>query len=447
MAAAASRPTTPPVTAAPAPAEPLPRPRRATTPVTIHDPLRGRFERAPGVEDLHDFFGDRPLSALSDARQLVALVRHLTATRTTGRLRLAGPRTTTFWIVDGQFGLSQSHPPRPEELLGHLVVKMGRVVSSQSIDEAVAMAHRCGRRIGEMLVEKGLVRPWQLDSALRRQCEARLLEAADWPFADYDFAPGERSPYGTTPLCSRMHMRVALARHVVAHATPVEIQERFGPLRKQYARLRGIVDLEEAALFGEGDSGPVLRRSFPGTHRLRDALSSCPLGRIPTMRLLVLLDVYGALQTSTEPLVLAAGIDAVGALRRRATDAQKEDHFRRLGAHHAMHADQIHDAYTRVKGDYAPGGRWQRLAPDAAATMARLIEESYRVLADPRTRPHCRRQLLGEDRARYVAELLYARARALAANGQEAAARPLAEVALELADLPEAQALMESAGG
>jgi hypothetical protein len=372
--------------------------------------LCGRIVRAPTVEDLDGFLRDRPPSASLDATQLVALVRHLSTTRATGRLRLVGPRTKTFWIVDGQFERSEADPPRPQEL------------------------------------QKGSTHHWQLDSALQRQCEARLLEAAEWQYADYDFTPGELSPGGATPPCSRMRMRVALARQVIARATPVEIQERFLPLKKQYARPCGILELEEAALFGEDHTGAVLRRYFPGTHRLREALSGCPLGRLPTMRLLLLLDVYGALEKSTEPLILAAGIDPVGSLRRRVLDAREQDHFLRLGAHHAMQADQIRDAYVRAKGDYAPGGRWQRLAPDAAATMVRMIEESFRVLGDSDMRRQYRRDLLGEDRARYVAELLCARAHTIATNGQAQGARPLAEVALELADLPEAQALLDSIG-
>ena len=452
------QPATPPAAPPPPVAAAPPREPRATMPFVsvvappLSDsggepsplgPLRGRLERPTHVEDLRGVFHGRPDSASLASTHLGALLRQLTLAGAGGRLSLVGARTKRFWIAGGRFGLSEAQPPRPEEMLGHLVIKMGRLMSSQPIDEAVALARRTGRRTGDVLVERGVIQPRLLDSALRQQCELRLLEASEWPRADYEFAPGEGPPVpGPMPLCGSVQLQVALARHVASRATAHDLQARYEAFHMRYGRLRPLADVEEAALLGDHKTASTLRHAFPGTHRLRDALAGCPLGKLPTMRLIVLLEAYGALETAPEALVLASGTDQARTLLHRVAQARAHDHFQRLGAHAGMHADRIREAFARATSEYGPEGPWARVSPDAASQMLRLAEESYGLLGDAAARKRYRRELLGQDRARFVADLLCAHAHALAQSGQPQHVRPLAEVALELADLPDARALL-----
>jgi hypothetical protein len=402
-------------------------------------PVQGELTRPTGVDDLGGLFGDRPDA--TPPAHLGALLRRLAAARATGLLRLVGSRTKNFWVAGGQIGLSDAQPPRPEELLGHLVMKMGRLTSSQPVEQAVALARASGRRTGDVLVERGVISPPLLHSALRHQSELRLVEASSWPRADYRFLEGERAA-GPMPLCGRLHVFLALARAVVSRATPPALQARFEAIQGQYGRLRPLADLEEAALLGDHRVATALRHTFAGTHRLRDALGSSPLGKVPTQRLLVLLEAYGALETAAEPLVLATGTDPSKALLHRAAQARAQDPFQRLGVHAATAADQIQVAHARAAAEYGPSGPWARVSPEAASQMLRLAEESYAVLREPAARRRARRELLGPDRARFLADLISAQAQALAQSGQAARVRSLAELALELAELPDAQALL-----
>jgi uncharacterized protein DUF4388 len=439
-----------PSRAAPAPrrADPPAPPRSPSRPVTPAPPppttppieMRGAIVRQPHIKDLRALFSgliDR--SALA-ATHLADVLRFLGQSRATGRLRLVGPRTKTFWIVQGDLGPSEADPPRQEEYIGHLAIKMGRLTSAAPVEEAVALARKQGRRTGEILVEKGLLNARQLVTLLRAQTEARLLEASEWSTAQYEFVPGAAP--SDAPLLGGMRARVALARHVAARATPQEMQSRFEAIQKQYGRLRPLCDVEETALLGDARTGHTLRHAFPGTHRLHDALLGCPLGRVPTTRLLLLLDAYGALELDAAPLVLARGSDPAGALRHRALQARGHDPFWRLGAHPAMHVDQIRESYARTMNDYGPGGPWDRVSPEAAAAMIALVEEAFRGLYDAESRGRRRREALGEDRSRFVAELLCAQGHALLDRGQGQHVRPLAEVALELCDLPDARELL-----
>jgi hypothetical protein len=405
-------------------------------------PVQGQLTRPTGVDDLGGLFCERPDA--TPPAHLGALVRRLAATHATGRLRLVGSRIKSFWVVGGQIGLSDAQPPRPEESLGHLVMKMGRLMSSQPIEQAVALARASGRRTGEVLVERGVISPPLLHSALRHQSELRLIEASAWPRADYRFLEGER-PEGPMPLCGRRHVLLTLARDVVSRATPAALQARFEAIHGQYGRLRPLADLEEAALLGDHRVATALRHTFAGTHRLRDALGSSPLGKVPTQRLLVLLESYGALETAAEPLVLATGTDPKKALLHRAAQARAQDPFQRLGLHAATAADQIQTAYTRAVAEYGPSGPWARVSPEAASQMLSLAEESYAVLRGSTARKRLRREVLGPDRGRFLADLICAQARTLAKSGQAARVRSLAELALELAEQPDAQALLAGA--
>jgi hypothetical protein len=450
----------PPAAAAPRPAEPV-RPRarpspgpppaapaaRPATPAPPPAPaarieLQGALVRQPHAKDLRTLFAGSVDKATLAATHLGDLLCFLTRSGATGRLRLVGPRTKTFWLCEGDLGLSEADPPRPEESIGHLVVKMGRLSSAAPVEEAVAIAGRTRRRTGDVLVERGLLEPSHLPHLLRTQTEARLLHAADWSAGEYEFT--SVTPPSTEPKLSALRAHVALARHVVGRATAPELQARFEAVQQRYARLAPMADVEEQALLGDARAAHTLRHAFPGTHRLKEALPSCPLGKVPTLRLLVLLDAYGVLETDTAPLVLAHGADPAGALRHRALQAKGQDPFRRLGAHAAMPPDQIRECYARVMADCSPGGLWERFDADAASLMAGLVDEAFRALHDPESRARCRRESLGPARARYVAELLCAHALVLRGRGQPQPARAVAEVALELYDCPEARELAAS---
>lgn len=405
--------------------------------------LRGSIVRQPHATDLRALFSGAVDRSSLLATNLAELLRYLFVARATGRLRLVGPRTKTFWIVGGDFGPSEADPPRPEELLGHLLIKMGKLTSSAPVDEAVAMARRSRRRTGEVLVERGLLDAVQLNQLLRAQTEERLLDASEWPIAEYEFSSAP--PPAGAPLLGAVRAQVAIARRVAARASAQELHARFEAIQARYARLAPMADIEETALLGDAKAGHTLRIAFPGTHRLKDALGACPLGKVPTMRLLILLEAYGALETDTAALVMARGADPSGALRHRVLQAKGHDPFRRLGAHAAIQVDQIREAYARVMTDCGPGGPWEHIDPEAAASMANLAEEAYRTLYDPAARARCRRDALGPERSRFVAELLCAHALILRTSGQAQHVRAVAEVAVELADSPEARDLLATA--
>ena len=413
-------------------------PAAPATAAKTHKHRRGHIARPTAAQDLRALFDEAGAGDAAPAH-LGALLRSLGIQRATGRLRLSGDRIKTFWMIEGHLGASEAVPPRPEEFIGQLVLKMGKLTSAAPVNLAVEQARQKGRRTGEILVENGVLEPAQLAVALRAQTELRLLEASEWKSAEYEFF---FEPAADDALLSNMRARVALARHVTARATPQELHACFDAFQKQFGRLRPLPDVEEAALLGDNRAGQTLRHAFPGTHRLHDALSGCPLGRVPTTRLLVLLFAYGALELGSETLVLARGYDPQAALLHRVAQARPQDPFRRLGAHPAMNNDQIREAYSRLLHECGPGGPWHSVAPAVAAEMAGLVEDAFRALYESSSRQRCRHDALGPDRARFVAELLVAQAQALLSRGDGRRAHALADVAMELADLPEARAVL-----
>jgi len=402
--------------------------------------MRGDIVRPSRVQDLGALFGDPAAPAELASTNLAALIRFLGANRSSGRLRLQGPCTKTFWILDGQLGPSKASPPAPQECLGQLAVKLVRTASLDSVERAAEQAREQGRLTGEVLVEQGVLKPHQVLQLLGAQSEARLLEAANWAAARYEFSPCHSDT--AKPLLGNLRARVSLARQLVGQATSLELQTRFGDLEARYGRVSVLPEIEERALLGDERAATELRSAFPGTSRLQDALHGSTLGRVTSMRMLVLLDAYGALETSPDVLASSKAANPREAVRHRLAQARDQDPFRRLGVHPATHLEEIREAHTRLLAECRPGGSWEAAAPEFATQLANLIDESFLVLREEAARKRLRRGVLGEDRARFVADLLVAQARELIASGDRERGRLMAEVAAELADHPEAAALL-----
>jgi hypothetical protein len=138
--------------------------------------------------DLHDF-------SIPDVFRLVSL------SGKTGVLRLvSGEDVGSVWFRDGQIFFAQSD--RRSSLLGERLVAAGRV-STRELARAVELREEepeGGRRIGEILVDDGIISFAVLEAFVQEQIQDTVFDLFLWDEGTFDFelldAPPERQDIG-----------------------------------------------------------------------------------------------------------------------------------------------------------------------------------------------------------------------------------------------------------
>jgi len=76
----------------------------------------------------------------------------------------------------------------PSLLLGQFLLSQGRI-SEDELREAMQSQEESGRSLGEILVEKGALRPDQLEMAISEKAAETVYGLFDWPDAAFEFTP------------------------------------------------------------------------------------------------------------------------------------------------------------------------------------------------------------------------------------------------------------------
>ncbi|MDO9017720.1 MAG: Hsp70 family protein [Deltaproteobacteria bacterium] len=168
-----------------------------------------------------------------------------------------------------------------------------------------------------------------------------------------------------------------------------------------------------------------------GSRSLQTMLGEGYIGRMTLLRLVLLLDLYSVLQWAAP--THAAVEDPVAAMARTLTAMERGNHFVALGVHWSAGPEEIHEAWERLRAEYAPDGRWAPHDPAAAAAIVRRGEAAWQVLRDDGARvQHRRESYEGMDEA-LLAPLVEARAKALEMRGENRAAAEMSRLQKEFA--------------
>lgn len=110
----------------------------------------------------------------------------------TGALELAREKVKkTIWLSEGVPVSAKSNAMG--ETLGAVLVKMGKLSESQRA-ESVEKMQKEKKRHGEVLVEMGIVKQKDVNSALQAQARAKVINCFAWDDGAYDFKPSEQLP-------------------------------------------------------------------------------------------------------------------------------------------------------------------------------------------------------------------------------------------------------------
>src|SRR5262249_32780371 len=125
------------------------------------------------------------------AAVLLPLIHSMYATRETGMLYLHdGERRKKIYFVDGRPDFVASNSRK--EMLGEYLVDRGHCLSME-VDMGLALMPQHAGRLGDALVNLGVLRPVQLYRAVSAQVRERYLETFSWRGGEWLYVRGAAS--------------------------------------------------------------------------------------------------------------------------------------------------------------------------------------------------------------------------------------------------------------
>lgn len=156
---------------------------------------------------------------------LLPLIHSLYAKRETGMLYLAdGARRKKIYFIDGRpdFVASTSR----QEMLGQYLVDRGHCLSME-VDMGLALMPNCAGRLGDALVDLGVLRPVQLYRAVAAQVRERYLEAFGWRNGEWRYVSAAESKEETYPIEQDAQV---LMRDAAMQLHPAALEAALSPL-------------------------------------------------------------------------------------------------------------------------------------------------------------------------------------------------------------------------
>lgn len=143
-----------------------------------------------------------PLRGSLDEFGLVEILQMMGLGNMTGALHLrrSDGRTGIIYVYDGTLATC-TELDTDALTLGHVLQQLDMATAEQ-LDDAYGLQTRnpLGKRIGELLVEDGVITTEQLHDALKTQVLWTVRELAQWRDGTYDFLPGHHLPDEDVPL-------------------------------------------------------------------------------------------------------------------------------------------------------------------------------------------------------------------------------------------------------
>jgi hypothetical protein len=181
--------------------------------------------------------------------------------------------------------------------------------------------------------------------------------------------------------------------------------------------------------------GPAEQRAvdhmLDGTRDVMSLLGEGYIGRLTYMRVLLLLDAFGALRW--QPVPERQGDDPVEHLRRRLARMEHEDHFTALNLHWTATHDDVVEAWESFQAQCAPDGRWAATDRGVTAKILARGAAAWEMLRDDKRRVDYRHKLHPTVDETMLSTVVAAQAELLAFRGEVKVAKAMRSLAAEMA--------------
>jgi hypothetical protein len=313
------------------------------------------------------------------------------------------PAEKTLYFEEGRPVFATSN--LPHDRMGDLLYREGKITRAQHA-RSRELVMESGRRMGEILVEKGFLKRRELLPAVRRHIEDIVYSLFGWHDGEFQVIAGAAAEAE----------RIRLSRHPAALilegvrrkydldrlATVAGTAEAVIAVRDR-DRLKAVVDV--------ADLSPAERAAidaFDGARTLEAVADRAGVGVLAATQLAYGLLVMGAAErTDHVPDELAGGdapslvgatdlaIDRQRVLAKHALVGEA-DYFTLLGVRRDASGFEIKRAYEAARRDYAGDSfpvEVRRDLGEAITEINELLDEAYRVLCDDHLRTSYRSHL------------------------------------------------------
>lgn len=220
---------------------------------------------------------------------LPALIHSLFAEQATGLLTFRdGVHVKTVYVQDGNLVFAGSTDP--DDRLGELLLRKG-VLSIRGLEHYSDEVVNAGRRLGQFLIERGLLTPVELIDGVQEQVREIILSLFDWTQGTYAFEPG---PLPTREVITlKMNTLHILWAGIHRIQTWSRIREAVGGLERVY---RSTTDHPEQLNLPLSDRDVNLLRFCASPVSVGEICDTLPGNNFEICRTLWAFHVMGAMQ-------------------------------------------------------------------------------------------------------------------------------------------------------
>lgn len=377
----------------PAPRASAPRPQgSASEPGSLADPARA----APAPAAL--FARSGSLSALDLPRLLEQAAR----TELTGRLTVQREDAVKTIIFDAGAPVFATSN-QPYDRLGDLLYREGKLSWEQYV-QCQDIVVESGRRIGAVLVDRGLIKPRELFPLVRRQVEEIIYSLFAWWEGNYVIGFGEPAPDERIRL--ETHVSALIVEGIRRKYGLDRLLELVGPPETQ---LLAIVAAEQRmARAGLSDAERAALKAMDGELTLREIAGMVPIGEAELYPLAYAATVLGAVMPRGAGDIRAHGGEPVPVAQRRDLTIDRQrvaakhaqvregDYFSLLGLRRDATPHEVLRAYERMRVDFGRAAIAEEVARELEEELGEireLVEEAYQILGDDELRAAYRESL------------------------------------------------------
>lgn len=259
----------------------------------------------------------------------------------------------------------------------------------------------------------------------------RLQRVFEWPRGDFVWRE-EAPPPALVKLRQPTFGFVAAGLRLALRSMPDDaVLAAFGPR----LALSPVVIPERRRRALAMEFGPAEQRAvdhmLDGTRDVMSLLGEGYIGRLTYMRVLLLLDAFGALRW--QPVPETQGEDPVERLRRRLARMEHEDHFTALNLHWTATHDEVIEAWETFQAQCAPDGRWSSIDRGITAKILARGAAAWEALRDDKRRVDYRHKLHPTVDETMLSSVVAAQAELLAFRGEVKVAKAMRSLAAEMA--------------
>jgi Domain of unknown function (DUF4388) len=346
-----------------------------------------------------------PRGDLADI-DIASLLGRLLQSRFTGRVQFRrGPAEKVVHFEDGRpvFAISNL----PHDRMGDLLYREGKITREQQ-QRARDLVVESGRRMGEILVEIGFLKPRELLPAVRHHIEDIVYSLFAWDSGEFVISAGDPTSE-----------RIRLTRHPAALVLE-GVRRKYGAeliearLRSQSAVVAVRSQRRLGSIAAVADLSPPERaviQKLDGERTIQQAAEAAQVDPLMAFQLawaLIALGVaevvdHGPLASEPAPVRERSlvgetdiAIDRQRVLAKYAL-VQEADYFTLLGVRRDATAFEIRRAYEAARRDYSAMGfppEVQRELASELGEINRLIDEAYLILREERVRRSYQANLL-----------------------------------------------------